>query len=551
LVSLSVVALATVVARLPFVLYGPRFFDSDEAVEGLMARHVLRGEFPFFLWGQRYKGVPEVFLAATTFGIVAPGGAAAVIALKAVTLACFALYACLNFWLLDELFSRRVAWLGALFVIAGPPALVFWSLSGSAEIVMTFIAGTSLLLGVAAWRRDGSRAGLVGAAMSLGFGLWVQQYILYYAAAVVITLLDWSPIGRARLWKIAASRRPAWRQGVLLGLAAVAVLYVVLGLVAFCGLEFSVSLAGVLITVSHPQKMWWIAAALTLIGGTIPTLEQLAVSGRWRSWLAPAVGFLVGFSPAIVGRVMTGGGGAPMPRMDFAGLRHAISPIVTVVVPIVFGYKDPSATRLFVPAWTAVVIALCILVSYIRVTRLTADQPALSRVFHVFLLLTPIAFLMSGAFIDAQSYRYLMPLQAALPVVYAVGIDAVTRLNRFAGAILLAMMIAPFAAQQADWYRRLPPDDEVNAVIRCLETREIRAAFADYWLSYKITFLTNEQLIVAPSNGVDRYPPYTAAVRSAGAATAIERIPAGSSLSSCDEILKPRSATLVPRPGSP
>jgi hypothetical protein len=41
---------------------------------------------------------------------------------------------------------------------------------------------------------------------------------------------------------------------------------------------------------------------------------------------------------------------------------------------------------------------------------------------------------------------------------------------------------------------------------------------ADYWLSYKLTFLSGETLILAPSNGVDRYPPYTSFVRSLGPA---------------------------------
>jgi len=63
-ISLAIVAGAVVLARLPFLLQGTSFFDSDEAVEGLMARHVLGGEFPLFLWGQRYKGVPEVYLSA-------------------------------------------------------------------------------------------------------------------------------------------------------------------------------------------------------------------------------------------------------------------------------------------------------------------------------------------------------------------------------------------------------------------------------------------------------------------------------------------------------
>src|SRR5262245_54971492 len=86
--NFSLVAVAVVAARLPFLILGSRFFDSDEAVEGLMARHVLGGEFPLFLWGQRYKGVPEVYLAAAAFRVWPAG----IVALKAVTLACFAAY---------------------------------------------------------------------------------------------------------------------------------------------------------------------------------------------------------------------------------------------------------------------------------------------------------------------------------------------------------------------------------------------------------------------------------------------------------------------------
>src|SRR3954467_4455659 len=120
ILTLGVVSAGIVAARLPFLLHGSRFFDSDEAVEGLMARHLLTGDFPLFLWGQRYKGVPEVYLAAAAFRVWPAG----VMTLKAVTLACAALYACLNFHLVARLFSRRVAWIATALLIAGPPSLV-------------------------------------------------------------------------------------------------------------------------------------------------------------------------------------------------------------------------------------------------------------------------------------------------------------------------------------------------------------------------------------------------------------------------------------------
>src|SRR3954463_5400283 len=155
--SFAVIAGAAVLARLPFLLRADRFFDADEAVEGLMARHVFLGEHPLFLWGQRYKGVPEVYVSAIALHI----WPASIVALKAVTLGCFAIYACLNFRLLSRLFSQRIAWIATGFLIAGPPSLVFWTLSASAEIVMSFIAGTMFCLGLEAFRRSGSRTGLV------------------------------------------------------------------------------------------------------------------------------------------------------------------------------------------------------------------------------------------------------------------------------------------------------------------------------------------------------------------------------------------------------
>src|SRR5215475_3794302 len=147
--AFALVAAAAVGARLPFLLRADRFFDADEAVEGLMARHVLTGEHPLFLWGQRYKGVPEVYLDAVVFRTAG----SSVVALKAVTLGCFVVFLCVNFRLLERVCSRRVAWIATAFFVAGPPSLVLWTLSGSAEVVMTLLTGAVLLLAIEKWRQ--------------------------------------------------------------------------------------------------------------------------------------------------------------------------------------------------------------------------------------------------------------------------------------------------------------------------------------------------------------------------------------------------------------
>ncbi len=529
LVTLAFIAAATIVARLPFLLRADRFFDSDEAVEGLMARHVLLGEHPLFLWGQRYKGVPEVYLSATVFSWLpsTSAGAAAVVALKAVTLACFVVFVCLNFRLLTRLFDRRLSLIATSFLIVCPPSLVLWSLSGSAEIVMSLIAGTVLCLGIDAWRRSGSRAGLVAAATAFGFGLWVQQYILYYIVALATLSLDLTPEGRARLRELVTARMaPLWFRLTLGLVVAAAGLYIVLGLAAFLGLGFDVAPLGVRISVTHPQKMWWIAAALLIVSVAGLTGGRLAWGHSRttpRAWLAPAVGFLVGFSPALIGRFSSDGMGAPIARMDVAGLWSAMSPFTNVALPIIFGFKSPTTERLAVPGSAALLIVGVIALSYrqMQQTRQVARAP-LTRLFHAFLVTTPIVFVISGSFIDAQSYRYLMPLHAALPLVYAVGIDATLRSNRITGVALLTSLLALFALQQITWYERLEPDREASAIVECLDRSGIRTAYAGYWLSYKLTFLTGERVIVAPVDGVDRYAPYTAAVRAQPSSPTIE-----------------------------
>ena len=56
---------------------------------------------------------------------------------------------------------------------------------------MTMLAGTVMCLGIDIWRRTGSRPAFMAAWVAAGFGLWVQQYILYYWIALALAILHW------------------------------------------------------------------------------------------------------------------------------------------------------------------------------------------------------------------------------------------------------------------------------------------------------------------------------------------------------------------------
>jgi hypothetical protein len=503
--QLLLIAALVIVGRTPFLLHGDRFFDSDEAVEGLMASHVLQGEHPAFLWGQNFKGVPEVYLAAAVFAVTGPS----VVALKGVTLACFALFVCLQYVLVERLFSRAIAWMATAFLILGPPALVQWSLSANAEIVMTLLAGTVMCLGVDIWRRTGSRAALMTACAAAGFGLWVHQYIIYYWIALGLAILHWLPQRRKILRYVVAAREiPAWLRLLTIVLAVVAVAYMALGAVAFLTGGFDAAALGLRIGVHHPQKLWNIAAGLLIIVLLVRVFSLLRRSGSTTSLAyGAALAFAAGYAPALAAYA-SHGGSPPIARTDLAGISVALSPFIRQIVPIVLGFRSPETGWLSVPFWLGLPLVFAIVASVVALK----ERP-FTPLFHFLVFVTPLLFLLSGAFVDVQSYRYLMPVSGALAVVFALGVWRIFRWSRVAGVISLAMALTLFGLEQRAWYRQLSPDTRSAAIIDCLDRNGVRAAFADYWISYKVTFLAGERIVLAPHNGVDRYPPYTAQVR--------------------------------------
>jgi len=512
--QLILIAALVLASRAPFLLHADRFFDSDEAVEGLMARHVLQGEHPAFLWGQHYKGVPEVYAASAAFALAGPS----VVALKGVTLLCFVAFVCVQFVLVDRLFSRGVAWLATAFLLLCPPSFVLWSLSANAEIVMTLLAGTVMCLGVDVWRRTGSRAALVAAAAAAGFGLWVQQFIIYYLVALALTIAHGLPRRRELLRHLVSlGSMPPWLRKLTYVLVAGALVYMMLGAVAFATGGFDVILGGVPIAVHHAQKLWNIAATLVGIWAAARAVSIAVHHPAWRPVIVPAVlAFVAGYAPALAARAASGGS-APIGHADFASVAASLTPVAREIVPIVFGFRSPTA--------------LAIVASFVAVRRSTATP-----LFHLLVLTAPVLFLLSGSFVDAQSYRYLMPTFGALSVVMAVGVAGTFRWSRAAGVGLLVVLLMLFGLEQRHWYQQLPPDTESAAIIRCLDEAGVRTAYADYWLSYKLTFLSGERIIISPNKGVDRYPAYTAQVRAEPSSPTI----AATMSRSCASILSSR-----------
>lgn len=194
---LAVLAFAAVY-RLALLLRGWPGLDSDEAIVGLMARHILlRGEHPIFFYGQYYLGPLQAYAAALMFAIFGSSQLTLRLVVLALTIGFFAAMYALG----RAAYGRVVALLVLAWLALGPPYATLRELVavGGHQEMLLFAA--LLLLGL--WhrlrqpallpqtRRERYRATAAYAAIGLlaGLGLWADLLILPVLFASGVALL--------------------------------------------------------------------------------------------------------------------------------------------------------------------------------------------------------------------------------------------------------------------------------------------------------------------------------------------------------------------------
>lgn len=166
------------------LMYRMQFsIDSDEAIVGLMAKHILEGRgIPVFYYGQHYMGSLEAILVAGAFSVF---GISSVV-LRAVPLAVSITLIPLIYLLGREAGGRRAGLLAAALCALPPAALVEWSTKprgGFIEIV--WLSALCLWCGLR-WTRQGvprlRDSFLMG--LLLGVGWWINNQILFTIATI-------------------------------------------------------------------------------------------------------------------------------------------------------------------------------------------------------------------------------------------------------------------------------------------------------------------------------------------------------------------------------
>lgn len=177
--------------------------DADEAIVGLMGKHILEGRgIPTFYYGQHYMGSLEALLSAAAFGIFG----VSCIALKMVPLFVSLLLIPLFYAFMRNFAGIAAARFGTVLLALPPAALVEWSSKARGGFIEVVFIGTAALLLTVKWLQSEQKSllGIFWIGLILGIGWWVNNQIVYFITAIGSVFLSafFGKKGRAAAKKI-------------------------------------------------------------------------------------------------------------------------------------------------------------------------------------------------------------------------------------------------------------------------------------------------------------------------------------------------------------
>ncbi|MHB0876187.1 MAG: hypothetical protein ACYC5O_09100 [Anaerolineae bacterium] len=497
-------------------------FDSDEAIFGLMAKHILRGETPTYRYGLAYLGSLESLVAAPFIRVL--GGGVVPLRLSAIPL-----YLC--FLAMHSVLARRLWGTGVAVVstllLAVPARWVLEWLYRPMGFSTILPFGTAAML-LATWRpptRSLRWARLAALGLVAGLALWSNpSTLLYFAVLAAVAWLgsaEWRYI-RSTLVRLTRLGKVSLAS-ILMPLAVLAGALLLLTAVFADGCDPGWTAAariakGALATLALCVV---VAAAYVsrrrlalLVGGGIAGVGLAAGAlPVWRAWA------FFGSPPAR----------AIMPSCP-AGVPDRATLMFDTLLPALGGGFSASYLPDAVPGqallWVLVVAIVlaaaatfafrerAVVADLLRAAALPAERQAPAALLLLLALPVLLAVLGSNT-MDLTSTRYLMISWHAGTVVLALFLVRSLASKRSVAALVvsvwvLQLVLVSYRSSYLTWERnRLTFEPErVSALGTYLHSQGVSGGYAGYWLAFALDYLWDERVTMAPFSGSDRYPAY-------------------------------------------
>ena len=449
-------------------------FNADEAIVALMARHINQGQLTAFFYGQYYMGSLDAIIVALGFRIFGEH----VWVIRLVQSALYLGTVATTIMLASRVLKHTRAALYAGLLVAIPTVNVALystvSLGGYGEMLLI---GNFLLLGgleTIEWLKKAEFLskrhywGLAAWGFGAGFAFWVLGLSLVYSIPILIGII----------YHLIKRQEPVSIKGLL-------------------------CLAGGGLVGSSP---WWGTA---ILDGNLAVLTELAggaiAGAREGSWIIQPFKRTINLI-VFGGSVVTG----IRPPWSITWLMLPLMPFLLVFWLAVFLYSLRKLITL----------------------KLTTDLSLLGLIG----LILAVGFIFSP-YGDDPSGRYFLPLLMPMSLygadliatqlggrrILEIGLVCFLLLYNLGGIIQSVKTNPPGLTTQFDPVAQVD-HSQMDELIDFLQTNDITAGYSNYWVSYPLAFLTQEEIIFVPrlpyhedfryNSRDDRYRPYTALVSS-------------------------------------
>lgn len=459
------------------LLTGSIPFNADEAIVALMARHINQGELPIFFYGQAYMGSFDAILVALGFKIFGEQVFVIRIIQSLLYLGTVLTTALLG----QKLFhSQRVALAAGLLAAVPSVNITLYStvsLGGYGEMLL--IGNLLLLGGVTIIQKVQEKGfepgrlyfiGLLTWGVGAGFGFWVLGLSIVYSIPIILVLF----------WVAHKAGKPKliWQNGILI-------------------------LAGAILG-SVP---WWTfaieegssALVYELTGGAIAGINGgtglLLVMERIRNLILFGGTVIMGLRPP----------------WDVKWLMIPLLPFVLIfwILVLFFSITKMAKNKNQFELWTIGLIGVVLLAGF-AFTPFGSDPSG--RYFAP--LIVPMALFGAELIVNQLSGKAFLQL----------GLLSMVLFFNLGGTVQSVLDFPPGLTTQFDQVTQID-QRKMDELIDFLNEEKIFRGYSNYWVSYPLAFLSEEEIIFVPrlpyhedfryTARDDRYSPYRDMVSSA------------------------------------
>lgn len=434
------------VPRLLLLITNKAGIESDEAIIGLMAKHILGGEaFPVFYYGQSYMGSLEAIFAALSFKILGISN----LSLKLVPLSFSIILIGINYYFGFILKGNTCARIAAFFTAIAPSPLIVWSLKARGGFIETVVIGSLCLLFTVKFVLKNDRRFSPSSKNSIaiigflsGLGWWTNNQIIFYFPSIAFGLL------------IILSR---FQLKQTISAVGVGLFYFALG--------------------SSP--FWY---HNLMIKPRWSTFEVLFGKSAGDNKLEYFQGYLDTALPIILGARKFW---AEQDIFDGATLlTYALYILVFII-----GIRPTKQARNY------------------RILGEAQQSKTPTRMLVIFLITVPIIFSLSSFGWLSQAPRYLLPLYSAIPLILGIYLTYGLQANFFKRmvstfvlfSICLLNLCSNYLGGIADegqpmLYKGQRVSADQSTLYNWLKEHKYTHIYTNYWIGYRMAFETNEEI---------------------------------------------------------